>query len=142
MSNFFTFLTAGEGNGVVYGTHNGSEVATISFIETELAQAHHTLKNAMQRDLTGVHMGKQVWGTFSVKDHCDPGAFVAEVMLYDRLVIPNHPTPENERDGIASIGIRPGWIQSWRFWAIGLFRSSGMRRARQAGEVAMRPGSR
>lgn len=91
MSNLFTFLTAGEGNGVVYGTHNGSEVATISFIETELAQAHHTLKNAMQRDLTGVHMGKQVWGTFSVKDHCDPGAFVAEVMLYDRLVIPIPP---------------------------------------------------
>jgi hypothetical protein len=36
-------------------------------------------------------MGKQVWGTFSVKDHCDPGAFVAEVMLYDRLVIPTPP---------------------------------------------------
>ena len=36
-------------------------------------------------------MGKQVWGTFSVKDHCDPSAFVAEVMLYDRLVIPIPP---------------------------------------------------
>lgn len=35
---------------------------------------------------------KQVWGTFSVRDHCDPNAFVAEVMLYDRLVIPTPPT--------------------------------------------------
>jgi hypothetical protein len=39
-------------------------------------------------------MSKQVWGTFSVKDHCDPNAFVAEVMLYDRLVIPV--PPDNE----------------------------------------------
>src|SRR5713101_1101904 len=36
-------------------------------------------------------MGKEVWGTFSVKDHCTPNAFVAEVMLYDRLVIPAPP---------------------------------------------------
>src|SRR5262252_7087198 len=41
-------------------------------------------------------MGKQVWGTFSVKDHCQPHAFVAEVMLYDRLVIPR-PPDETER---------------------------------------------
>jgi hypothetical protein len=36
-------------------------------------------------------MGREVWGTFSVKDHCEPNAFVAEVMLYDRLVIPRPP---------------------------------------------------
>ena len=42
-------------------------------------------------------MGKQVWGTFSVKDHCDPNAFVSEVMLYDRLVIPS-PPQNNERE--------------------------------------------
>lgn len=42
-------------------------------------------------------MGKQVWGTFSVKDHCDPNAFVAEVMLYDRLVIPSPPV-NNEKE--------------------------------------------
>jgi hypothetical protein len=41
-------------------------------------------------------MARQVWGTFSVKDHCAPNAFVAEVMLYDRLVIPR-PSDENER---------------------------------------------
>jgi hypothetical protein len=31
-------------------------------------------------------MGRQVWGTYSVKDHCDPNAFIADVLLYDRLV--------------------------------------------------------
>ena len=42
-------------------------------------------------------MSRQVWGTFSVKDHCDPGAFVSEVMLYDRLVIPV-PPDDKERE--------------------------------------------
>ncbi len=41
-------------------------------------------------------MAKQVWGTFSVRDHSEPNAFVAEVMLYDRLVIPR-PPDEKER---------------------------------------------
>jgi hypothetical protein len=51
-------------------------------------------------------MGKQVWGTFSVKDHCDPNAFVAEVMLYDRLVIPI-PPDENERTRWREEGWQP-----------------------------------
>jgi hypothetical protein len=43
-------------------------------------------------------MSRQVWGTFSVKDHSSPHAFVAEVMLYDRLVIPVPPdTAERDR---------------------------------------------
>ncbi len=33
----------------------------------------------------------EVWGTFSVKDHARPRPFVADVMLYDRLVIPYPP---------------------------------------------------
>jgi hypothetical protein len=37
-------------------------------------------------------MSEEVWGTFSVKDHCAADAFVAEVLLYDRLVIPRPPT--------------------------------------------------
>jgi hypothetical protein len=41
-------------------------------------------------------MGKQTWGTFSVKDHCQPNAFVAEVMLYDRLVIPVPPRNDEQ----------------------------------------------
>lgn len=41
-------------------------------------------------------MSRQVWGTFSVKDHCEPGAFVAEVMLYDRLVVPVPPDDDDE----------------------------------------------
>ena len=41
-------------------------------------------------------MSKQVWGTCSVKDHCDPRAFISEVMLYDRLVVPI-PVDDNDR---------------------------------------------
>jgi hypothetical protein len=33
-------------------------------------------------------MGIELWGTFSVRDHLVPRAFVADVLLYDRLVIP------------------------------------------------------
>ena len=51
-------------------------------------------------------MSKQVWGTFSVKDHCDPNAFVAEVMLYDRLVIPVPPDAE-ERERWEKSGWQP-----------------------------------
>lgn len=43
-------------------------------------------------------MARQVWGTFSVKDHREPRAFIADVMLYDRLVIPVPPDDaERER---------------------------------------------
>ncbi len=31
---------------------------------------------------------KEVWATYSTRDHLAPKAFVADVMLYDRLVIP------------------------------------------------------
>ncbi|HEV2268661.1 MAG TPA: hypothetical protein VGR92_04310 [Steroidobacteraceae bacterium] len=41
----------------------------------------------------------QLWATFSVKDHCQPGAFVAEVLLYDKLLIPVVPT---EEDGLSA----------------------------------------
>ena len=51
-------------------------------------------------------MGRQVWGTFSVKDHCDPGAFIAEVMLYDRLVIPVPPN-DKERERWHTAGWQP-----------------------------------
>ncbi len=43
----------------------------------------------------------ELWGTFSVKDHLRKRPFVAEVLLYDRLMIPRPPTPEenSEIDG-------------------------------------------
>lgn len=37
----------------------------------------------------------ELWGTFSVEDHCRRGAFVAEVLLYDKLLIPVLPTVED-----------------------------------------------
>ena len=41
-------------------------------------------------------MAGQIWGTFSVKDHCRANAFVREVLLFDRLVLPV-PADEQER---------------------------------------------
>jgi hypothetical protein len=53
-----------------------------------------------------IKMARQVWGTFSVKDHCASNAFVAEVMLYDRLVIPR-PPDEKERTRWQKEGWQP-----------------------------------
>ena len=33
----------------------------------------------------------ELWGTFSVRDHLVPRAFIADVLLYDRLVVPTLP---------------------------------------------------
>ena len=41
-------------------------------------------------------MTVELWGTFSVKDHLVNRAFVADVLLYDQLVIPTK--PKNEPD--------------------------------------------
>jgi hypothetical protein len=44
-------------------------------------------------------MGREVWGTYSVRDHLEPQAWVADALLYDRLVIPVPPpegSPEHE----------------------------------------------
>jgi hypothetical protein len=40
-----------------------------------------------------VHLaaGPEVWAGFSVRDHCLPRAYVAELLLYDRLIIPAPP---------------------------------------------------
>lgn len=38
----------------------------------------------------------ELWGTFSVRDHVQPWAFIAEVLIYDRLVIPVPPPGEPE----------------------------------------------
>jgi hypothetical protein len=47
----------------------------------------------------------QTWGTFSVADHLGPRAFVADVILYDRLVIPVPDAKERER--WVDLGRRP-----------------------------------
>jgi len=40
---------------------------------------------------------REIWGTFSVKDHCLPNTFVREVLLFDRLVLPVPDTAEEQR---------------------------------------------
>jgi hypothetical protein len=40
----------------------------------------------------------ELWGTFSVRDHLVNRAFVADVLLYDQLVIPTLPKDEPESE--------------------------------------------
>jgi hypothetical protein len=51
-------------------------------------------------------MSRERWGTFSVADHLRPRAFVADVLLYDRLVVPYPPTAEE----------RARWSERERQW--------------------------
>ena len=48
-------------------------------------------------------MTMELWGTFSVKDHLVHRAFVADVLLYDRLLIPTLPDDEDPAT----------WKQDW-----------------------------
>lgn len=48
----------------------------------------------------------QLWAAFSVKDHCTPGAFIAEVFLYDHLLIPVVPM---RRDGLSADEASEEW---------------------------------
>ena len=48
----------------------------------------------------------QLWGTFSVGDHLRPNAFVADLLLYDRLIVPV-PPGDRERSRWANEGWRP-----------------------------------
>ena len=52
-------------------------------------------------------MSRERWGTFSVADHLRPRAFVADVLLYDRLVLPYPPTTD-ERDNWVAQDWDPG----------------------------------
>jgi hypothetical protein len=46
----------------------------------------------------------ELWGTFAVDDHLRRHAFVAEVILFDRLVVPE--PPEDDKDQ------REDWIKA------------------------------
>jgi hypothetical protein len=51
----------------------------------------------------------ELWGTFSVHDHCRRGAFVAEVLMYDKLLIP---VPPAVPDGLDPTEAKREW-QRW-----------------------------
>lgn len=50
-------------------------------------------------------MAREVWGTYSVRDHLGPQPWAADVILYDRLVVPVPP----DRAG-------PEGAQEWNRW--------------------------
>ncbi len=49
---------------------------------------------------------KDLWATFSVRDHTRPGAFISEVLFYDKLVIPVVPT---QADGLSDAEAKREW---------------------------------
>jgi hypothetical protein len=51
-------------------------------------------------------MSIELWGTFSVRDHIADRAFIADVLLYDRLVIPTLPEGEPETEWPAEWNLR------------------------------------
>jgi hypothetical protein len=42
-------------------------------------------------------MTRQIWGCYSVADHLEPRAFVADLLLYDRLVVPTPSADDLQR---------------------------------------------
>src|SRR6266496_1084446 len=54
---------------------------------------------------------RQRWGTFSVVDHLLTSPFVADVLLYDRLVIPV-PADGNERERWENVGRNPARLEA------------------------------
>src|SRR5215472_5359610 len=48
--------------------------------------------------LGGCAMSRELWGTFSVRDHLAEHAFVADVLLYDRLLIPAKPADKDPKE--------------------------------------------
>ena len=42
-------------------------------------------------------MAIELWGTFSVRDHLEERAFVADVLLYDRIVVPTAPVGSDDK---------------------------------------------
>lgn len=50
-------------------------------------------------------MSREVWGTFSVCDHMLEHAFVADVLLYDRLLVPTKPADQDPNEWPAEWGL-------------------------------------
>jgi len=51
-------------------------------------------------------VSRQRWGTFSVRDHVGPQPFAADVLMYERLILP-YPADAEERSNWAKSGWEP-----------------------------------
>lgn len=57
----------------------------------------------------------ELWGTFSVKDHLRKRPFAAEVLVYDRLVMPRPPTSDEEPCGPGEQSEVTRWgVNNWK----------------------------
>jgi hypothetical protein len=60
-------------------------------------------------------MGREVWGTYSVRDHLQEHPWAADVLLYDRLVIPVPPAPDSPEDPAEWARWQAnGWQPEWQ----------------------------
>jgi hypothetical protein len=60
----------------------------------------------MESGAMATQTGSELWGTFAVDDHLRPRAFVAEAVLFDRLLIPSPPKGNQEE---YKDWVRSGW---------------------------------
>jgi hypothetical protein len=72
-------------------------------------------------------LSRQRWGTFSVRDHVDPHPFAADVLLYDRLILPV-PGDSQERTRWADAGWQPDRLDK----LLEVLRTSGDEQKRHA----------
>jgi hypothetical protein len=78
--------------GIDHASHGGSTQARAA---TRPLRAHWTRFVRRDRAYRPI-MRTDVWGTFSVRDHLRPEAFLREALLFDQLVIPYPSTAEEK----------------------------------------------
>jgi hypothetical protein len=74
---------------------------------------HYAFENTPILEGRSAAMRIQHWGTYSVKDHDRDRAFVADVLLYDKLVIPRPATEKELRAG-GWTGTVEDQVDRWR----------------------------
>ncbi len=72
-------------------------------------------------------MSRERWGTYSVRDHIGPQPFAADVLMFDRLIIP-HPEGEKEYVRWAAAGWQPDRLDQM----LGVLRADADEKSRRA----------
>ena len=86
-------------------------LANLNSCAENTAESFHS--DQFEGDAMGGDAKLQHWGTYSVRDHIRPRAFVADVLLFDKLVIPR---PATEKELLAEGGQSVGedQMKRWR----------------------------
>src|SRR5271168_359035 len=86
-------------------------LADLNCYADNTAESFHS--DRFEGDAMGGDAKLQHWGTYSVRDHIGSRAFVADVLLFDKLVIPR---PATEQELLAEGGQSAGedQLEHWR----------------------------